>query len=667
MMETYPAHGGSFFQTGEYHLEKNHINDSSGDATIPLLEGKIIDFQAVMNESLDMTEHEKEECYGKLAELHEKLAELYEKIAQDEVDKPEGMLVTQEECHKKAAEYYEKSADRYKISDGTIASKLYMKAAYSLNHFAESCEKNLAHKEAAESYAKIAALYKKIIHTIKDNREQHKKMYDMNSNENEVSIAIKSYIENMIKPYINIVEFYIKAAENNVAAGDLFKAKLNYAEAALIAGVKEIQEEYSNAMDELYLGEAKKIKQLYQSCKQEIYASMAANLYEKCGKYEKSGDMYVQINQFDKASRAYHYALDSIDDPNHDGISRLETKLNTLEQAEKEFLTLEHDIATHHMRSRKEKIAAQQTGVYKELQLESKLAKTSIDKIQQLLVKVKGDPKFHLNEQSGYDQLTSFVHHVAGKAVRQELIKMIAQSSPSGKPPTTLSDFSPPTGVSREKEALKELAKRTIHAYEVADNLSTLKEVGEMAIHHGELTLHPIALLASSALSGVELLGKLNCLDELRKMADKQNTGMYQCTCMGCKNNLENLIQEIETQKKIAISGTVSAGLLSTAAKLKRHIAQTLELSMDKPKEIAQSLWNAAQTETSTILVNNVSGIVGLSKLDTTLKQRGCPMATLIIASLFDELGPNSDFSQTIAAILSDEGVDKIRDKIRHA
>lgn len=173
--------------------------------------------------------------------------------------------------------------------------------------------------------------------------------------------------------------------------------------------------------------------------------------------------------------------------------------------------------------------------------------------------------------------------------------------------------------------------------------------------HVGVLTsLCPLTMVLSPlcSLTAISLMASRNyALKDVKEESDKGRIPVYQCTKKWeCKKALDFIIDRDDGKiGRIGIAATVVGAVPVLLYTLGRKTVHKFQGENSEKHKFAKCLWDAAQ----------VTGKFEDGNIE--IETAGCPLATTIIATLFEEFAKGTCFINTIAAIAGQDGIERIK------
>lgn len=147
------------------------------------------------------------------------------------------------------------------------------------------------------------------------------------------------------------------------------------------------------------------------------------------------------------------------------------------------------------------------------------------------------------------------------------------------------------------------------------------------------------------------MAGKNMALKDLRQNVESLK---YRCTCGLCEKGLEFIIDRSDGLAcRIALTATVVGAFPVAAYTAIRKIKHKLQGEDSKKHQVAKALWVNAKPEG---VMDEDGNII--------IEREGCPRAILIIGTLYGEFKKGTTFTRTIATILAQDGINKIKGMI---
>lgn len=140
----------------------------------------------------------------------------------------------------------------------------------------------------------------------------------------------------------------------------------------------------------------------------------------------------------------------------------------------------------------------------------------------------------------------------------------------------------------------------------------------------------------------------------LKDIVDGPDSKKYRCTCGNCAKGLDFIIDRSDGLAfRIGVTATVVGAFPVALYTVGRKFVHKLQGENSEKHVVAQRLWTAAQPEGEITEDGNI-----------TIKKEGCPRAIFIIGTLMGEFTKGSAFTSTIATILGQDGINKIKGMI---
>lgn len=204
----------------------------------------------------------------------------------------------------------------------------------------------------------------------------------------------------------------------------------------------------------------------------------------------------------------------------------------------------------------------------------------------------------------------------------------------------------------------------TVQVSSSATAILTPSSAAMSAAGLGSLCPLTMVLAPLSGITGVALMaGKNMSLKDVKEKAERGQGGQYQCICTGraCLKGLDFIIDRSDgLAARIAIASTVVGAVPVALYTIGRKTINKFKGTESEKHQTATHLWTAAQTQGKFSLIITPKGLE--PKIE--INKAGCPLATVIIATLFGEFAVGTSFPKTIATVAAMDGINNIKREI---